>query len=405
MVNLVSRSGQCSGCGACLNACPRNAIEMKPDDFGFSYPQISHSLCIGCGRCLRVCPFKVANTFAVSIRAFAAVHRSPGVWRSSSGGTFLALASGVIRKGGVVFGVGWNQDMVAEHMMVDSTDNLYRLQGSKYVQSDQKRCYSVVKELLQKGLEVLYSGTPCQIAGLLKFLGEPYHNLYTVDVVCHGVPSEQMHSAYIKYLEGLLDAKVADMNYREKSNGWSLRLKVDYEKRNVKKSKRFEYSDSYYYYYFEQALTLRDSCYQCPFARMERVSDITLGDYWGVEDYHPDIATRQGVSAVLVNSTKGLELIGLSQGLFLVESKPEWVAAGNGQLTRPSSCDYARREEILMLWREGGARALAAEYKVSLRQRIRNRLVMYTPYTVKDGIKRRLRRVRKSKARRRSVSS
>lgn len=388
MIQLINNRYQCSGCSACQNICPQKAIEMKVDGDGFTFPEIDHSLCIECEMCIKVCPFKQTNDFRMPIKAYAAVNESSDVYRSASGGVFFSIATKIIKGNGIVFGVAWNEDMIAEHQMISTLEGLKKLQGSKYVQSNQNKSYSKVKTLLKNGTEVLYSGTPCQIAGLKQYLGREYNNLYTADIICHGVPSEKMHSEYISYLERKIQGKIINMNYREKSNGWSLRLRVNYIKNNIQKFKRYENNESFYYYYFMHGLIYRDSCYHCPFAKTERISDITLGDYWGVEKYHPNIKTYKGVSAVLVNTSKGLDLIDSIEDLILHDSKVDWIVSGNGQLNRPTICDFEKRSHILETWKKGGADALAAGYKVSLKKRFKNKMVMYTPYVVKDYIKR-----------------
>jgi hypothetical protein len=183
------------------------------------------------------------------------------------------------------------------------------------------------------------------------------------------------------------------MNYREKSNGWSMRLKVGFLKDDKIKYKRYENSASYYYQYFEYALTIRESCYKCPFAKISRVGDITLGDYWGIERYHSGLDTFNGVSAVLINNEKGKELLARVKDMVLIKTKVEWITENNGQLRTPSACSKNERLVIFDLWKNGGAEALANNYKISSAKNIRNIFVMYTPYKIKDLIKKIIREI------------
>lgn len=339
MITLFENKSDCCGCGACSNICPKKAIHSSVDEYGFTFPVINTTLCIECGRCLRVCPLKRSDLGCTPYKAFAAIYKDPANYNSSSGGVFAAIAAAVVEEGGVVFGCAWNEKMIAEHRAISTIDELPKLQGSKYVQSDQGECYTEAKRLLDSGRIVLYSGTPCQIAGLKSFLGKEYGSLYTVDIVCHGVPSEAFHTSYVRLMEKKLNGKIVNMNYREKSNGWSMRLRIDYKRNGRICNKRYENSDMYYYHYFEHGLICRASCYQCKYASINRPGDITLGDYWGVELPHREIKTKNGVSAILVNSCKGMDILNLTKDVSLVDSRVDWIVQGNGQLREPCSCN------------------------------------------------------------------
>jgi coenzyme F420-reducing hydrogenase beta subunit len=375
------------------------AIQMKMDSEGFCYPLIEGSLCINCNKCRTLCPLNEKSNinFSLPIEAYAAISTDSLVIKNSaSGGAGAALARCVINQGGIVFGCAWNEDLVAEHRYIINQNDLVLIQGSKYVQSNQNQCYLQAERFLKEGRMVLYSGTPCQIAGLKAYLIQEYQNLYLVDLICHGVPSSEFHSAYVRHLERKLGGQVVGLNYREKSRGWSSRLRVDYLKQDTIYHKFYENNESYYYLMFSRSFVCRSSCYACRFAQEKRVGDITLGDYWGdLEKYHPEIPLYDGVSAVLVNSEKGMTLLKSVEDLRLFSTKLEWVKAGNGQLNEPVKYCKELSEETLRLWESGGAEALEARFKPNYLTRLMNCIARYLPFKVKRRIIMLLRKFKK----------
>jgi coenzyme F420-reducing hydrogenase beta subunit len=391
MLKLYTQKEECSGCAACMNICPKAAITMKPDEDGFLYPFIKEDLCVACGMCKKVCTYRTAAAnCAVPLATYAAINRNRAMLAgSSSGGVFAALALMVLEKKGVIFGCAFNREMEPEHVGIAHPVDLPKLQGSKYVQSNINAAYTDAKKYLSEGKLLLFTGTPCQIAGLKSYLGRDYTNLITADLICHGVPSAAFFKGYLKQLEeGKLGGKVIDFKFRDKARGWGYRGKVVYQKKGRVREKLIFPCDSYYVSYFLKSAILRLSCYACKYAGGSRQGDFTLGDYWGVEQAHPKLQTRNGVSVLLVNSEKGLGLLEqLAKSVELTKSYFEQATALNGRLMR-STTKSNSREAIMKIWREGGGRAVAEQYyQESKKQLWKLRLKMLVPRSTKFIIK------------------
>ncbi|MDD4320924.1 MAG: Coenzyme F420 hydrogenase/dehydrogenase, beta subunit C-terminal domain [Acidaminococcaceae bacterium] len=390
MIELFKEKIECCGCAACMNICPELAITMKTDENGFIYPNINADLCIECGLCLKTCAYQnIPSTANKPFGTYVAVNKNKTVLlNSSSGGIFAALASIIFEKKGVVFGCAFNENMEPKHICVDNSSDLKTIQGSKYVQSNIATTYTEVKHFLQQGKFVLYTGTPCQIAGIKSYLGKGYDNLITADIICHGVSSEAFFKGYIKHLEEKLKGKVIDFKFRDKSRGWGLRGKVVFEKNGALREKFIEPIESYYYKYFLVGDIYRENCYECKYANGRRQGDLTMGDYWGIEKFHPVIETQNGVSVLLVNSSKGMALLPkLGNYLDLTSSTFEQARAENEQLRQPTS-KSKNREVILKTWREGGYRAVADKYnKENKRQLMMFRIRRFIPIPIKELIK------------------
>lgn len=367
-LTLFEKKEDCCACGACLNICHKQAITMEEDECGFLYPKIDEDICINCGACTRVCAFQNTEEYNSPIRCYAAVSRDKDqVKLSASGGIFSALATKTINDGGVVFGAAFKDDWTVKHCTADSISKLKALQGSKYVQSDTGKTFSEVKEYLKEGRKVLYSGTPCQIAGLKEYLGKDYDNLLTIDIVCHGVPSNKMFKEYIKILEEKHGGKLTSFSFRDKSFGWGKFSSA------VIKSKKISLweSDSSYLYYFANASSFRENCYKCKYAGEHRPGDLTIGDYWGIDIQHPEYIGRkgwnasEGISLIVVNTNKGLsELKSTESYIDYKESDFEMIALGNAQLQRPSVS--LNRDEVLDLYIDGGWEAVDKRFNNSI---------------------------------------
>lgn len=395
MIELFNQKKDCCNCTACMNICPKQAITIKPDEDGFSFPEIDRDLCIECGLCNKVCAFQnVPITGNAPISTYVAINKDRDVLSSSaSGGIFGALASIILEKNGVVFGCAYNDKMEPEHICIDNLLDMKKIQGSKYVQSNINTTYTEAKKYLKNARWVLFTGTPCQIAGLKSYLGKEYSNLITADIICHGVPSADFFKGYIQYLEDKLKGKVIDFKFRDKSNGWSLRGKVIYKKQGKILQKTILPVDSYYYSYFLKGDIYRENCYECKYACGSREGDFTMGDYWGVEKAHSEIETKKGVSVLLVNSKKGTMLIDeLTKNLDLTESTFEQARVQNGQLNSPTA-KSVRRETILRVWHEGRYKAVAEDYyRKNKKQIILSRGKMLIPHSMKKHLKRILKR-------------
>lgn len=360
---LFQNKEECCGCGACLNACPINAITLTEDECGFLYPTIDQKKCLKCGKCKSVCAFQKVNEDNKPVETFAAVSRNREQARkSASGGIFAAIATEFLQKGGFVFGAAFTNDWNITHKCISTIDELHELQGSKYAQSNTLETFSQAKQLLEKGEKVLYSGTPCQIAGLKAFLGKEYENLITIDIICHGVPNEKMLKDYLDYFSDRHKGKIDDFTFRDKSIGWGKNGSIVM---NNKRVILWE-SASSYLYYFAKGWLSRENCYKCKYASKHRPADITLGDYWGIEKQHPEYLSSgwkesEGISVIIANTTKGLTVLNNIDGIEKKPSLFEKAAAANEQLKHPTQ--KGNRDEIVALYREHGWDALEVRFK------------------------------------------
>ena len=311
MIAITDKT-KCCGCHACANICPKNCIEMVYDDEGFLYPKIDKSKCINCGLCKNICP--ILNKPKVEEKvfpcAYAAYNKDLAVrMQSSSGGLFSLLADFVLSENGVVFGAAFNDKFEVEHIGIENAEDLNKLRISKYVQSRIGNSYKDAKKFLDNGRKVLFTGTPCQIAGLLKFLGRPYENLYTQDIICHGVPSPGIWQKYVEYrakCEGD-DVSVKEIKFRKKINSWK-KYSFSFVFSNDKEYRKTPYYTDPMMKMFLFNKCLRPSCHKCAFKDVNRPSDITLADFWGVNGVARDLNDDKGISLVLVHSEKGKEL-------------------------------------------------------------------------------------------------
>jgi coenzyme F420-reducing hydrogenase beta subunit len=374
-----------------MNICPQKAITMKPDADGFLFPEINYDLCIGCRLCIKTCAFqKKPVSEKTPIAVYVAVNKDKNMrLASSSGGVFGAIATSILENGGVIFGCAYNNNMEPEHICIYKKSDLRRIQGSKYVQSNINYSYSEAKRYLKDGRQVLFSGTPCQIAGLKSYLGDEFENLATVDLICHGVPSSDFFKGYIDHLDQLLKGRIIDFKFRDKSKrGWVYRGKATYVKKGKIRYSYIKLNASYYFFYFLHGDTFRESCYECKYACGSREGDLTLGDYWGVEKAHKEFRVENGVSVILLNSKKGEELLeSISQNVLMKESTFEQASKQNVQLKKPMD-KSKRREMILKAWREGGYNlTVLLFFKNYHMQIIAAELKTLIPYRIKCFIK------------------
>lgn len=299
----IKNKKECCGCGACAQRCPRKCITMQSDKEGFAYPVVDTKQCSDCGLCDKVCPVMNQQPEQAPIATYAAINSDQAVREeSSSGGIFTLLAKETINNGGVVFGAAFNDKWQAAHTYANEINDIKKFRGSKYVQSDIGGSYSVAEKFLKEDKEVLFSGTPCQIAGLKRFLRKEYKNLKTVDFVCHGTPSPLV---WKKYLDEVCHANkignITDIQFRNKAEGWKkFSLQIKYVNHDGKEMiLRETLDDNIFMKCFLSNLCLRPSCYQCPAHSGKSGSDITLGDLWGAQEICPEIDDDKGLSLVL----------------------------------------------------------------------------------------------------------
>lgn len=298
----------CCGCGACYNVCPKKAITMKENEEGFKYPEVNMDICVNCKLCEKACPvLKSVEEIRIIPKAYACYNKNEEIRKnSSSGGLFTSIAQYVLNNNGVVYGASFNEKWEVEHIRIESIENLNKLRTSKYVQSDTKDTYTLVKNDLEKGKNVLFTGTPCQIEGMIEYLGKEYDNLYTQDIICHGVPSPKVWKKYLEYRKDNKSYEIKKINFRDKRSGWSTySMLIDYD---VNKYNELHDNDIFMKAFLSD-LSLRNSCYNCKFKGLHRRSDITLADFWGIDNIFPEMNQKNlGISLVIVNTKKGMKI-------------------------------------------------------------------------------------------------
>lgn len=307
MIRITDKS-LCCGCTACVNACPVQCIVMRRDREGFDYPVANPDICIKCGKCEAVCPVLNPRPESEPLAVFAA-RSEADMQGSSSGGVFPMLAGKFLREGGVVYGAAFMEDMTVGHVDVTDAAGLERLKGSKYVQSDLYAVFEEIREQLKDGSDVLFTGTPCQIAGLHDYLGERKEGLVTVDIACHGVPSPGLWEKYVAAIEKRYGGTLCRVSFRDKSKSWrQYELRFDILKDGAMESHHVYKMDDPYMALFLQDMTLRPSCYSCPARNGRSGSDLTVADLWNVYEAAPEFDDDRGASLVLVNTDAGRQI-------------------------------------------------------------------------------------------------
>ncbi len=320
MTKIFEEKSRCCGCGGCAAACPFGAISMKADSEGFFYPRIDRKKCTDCGRCEAVCPLKEAKGESPEGKSLPAGHpQKAGKERiymgaqakedsvrfaSSSGGVFPVLAKSVLSRGGVVFGAAMEEDGTVRHRAVGTPEELAALQKTKYVQSDLTGCFQKVRQYVTAGRPVLFSGLPCQCQAVKRYVGESDH-LLLADLVCYGAPSAKIWKKYVRELEKKYGGRFLGFSFRdkrEKNNGQTVSVKIG-EREYVWPIRRDQFCRLYFW-----NVLLRPSCYRCRFCTVNRESDITMGDFWGIEKVKPEMEDQMGTSMVILHSEKAVRL-------------------------------------------------------------------------------------------------
>ena len=303
----IDSKASCSGCYACASICTRSCIEMIMDEEGFWYPKIDTVSCSNCELCEKVCPIihKWKPDDNHSTIAYAAINKNEEIrLQSSSGGIFTLLAAEIIKQDGVVFGASFSDDFKAvKHIYIDNIEDLDKLRGSKYVQSEIGYTYKQAKKFLDNGRKVLFTGTPCQIGGLYSFLRKNYDNLVTQDLICHGVPSPMVWKKHVEEREQIAVSRTQRIFFRNKKYGWKMFSVIFEFVNNTTYIKRL--NEDVFMRAFLSNSCLRPSCYSCSFKSVQRQADITLADFWGIQDIVPGMDDDKGTSLVLIHSPKG----------------------------------------------------------------------------------------------------
>ncbi|WP_195467396.1 Coenzyme F420 hydrogenase/dehydrogenase, beta subunit C-terminal domain [Clostridium sp. D43t1_170807_H7] len=350
----ISKKEECHGCHGCMNICPKNCISMEIDNEGFWYPMVDKSICINCNLCEKVCPIiNIPKREKIDSIVYACKNKDESIrMDSSSGGIFTLLCEFIIKKGGVVFGAAFDKNFNVYHCYSETIEGCAKFRGSKYVQSVIGDTYKQVKKFLNEGKLVLFSGTPCQISGLDTYLMKKYENLIMIDIACHGVPSPVVYRKYIDSIKKLNSSKIENIQFREKSNGWKdYNFKVTFNDGSFTQ----KMTDNIYMKGFLWDLYLRPSCYSCKFKKPVTSADITLADYWGVQNIHPKFDDDKGVSLILVNTDRGKEIIdNISKKMdiiktdynFAIKNNPSIVMASNYNNKKDKFFKYIDKNDI-----------------------------------------------------------
>lgn len=369
----ILRKEDCCGCGACYDICPKKAILWERDNEGFSYPHVNREKCIDCCLCNKVCPIENSdiinkhNSIYVP-KVLGCYHNDENIrFSSTSGGAFWGLAEKFVNQGGYVAGAVFSNHFKVKHIVTNDINELIRIKGSKYTQSDCRGMYKEIAALLKKGEKVLATGLPCQMAALRQFLKTDYDNLLIVDLICHSVTSPLAFESYIDYLESKYKAKILTYHPKNKEyGGWhnfAFKATFDNGQTYVKNG-----TDDYFTEVFvgNDHILSRYSCYECHYKNFPQPSDITIGDFWGIDKIDPDFDSPKGVSKVILNNKKGEEYFyslncfiakeyGAQEAIFL---NPESLS----MISPVSYCNINRRKKFVNALQKKGIEFAVIKY-------------------------------------------
>lgn len=365
----------CSGCRACENVCPVRCISMVTNNEGFLYPKADTGKCINCGACYNVCPHKHFEKKHDVIGSYAAELKDEDIRKvSSSGGAFYALAKYIIDEDGVVFGAAFNDSYGVEHIAVDKYEDIAKLQGSKYVQSDIKNCYELARKYLDEGRKVLFAGTPCQIDGLLGFLKKDYEHLLTMDFICHGVPSPTVWKHYLDEMSKKYNSKITDVSFRDKTNGWktySMRLRFENGKTYIGKV-----TEDIYLRSFLTDIHLRKSCFNCASKGVMRNSDITVADFFGVEKVIPELKDGKGTSIILIRNDKAKNVVKMIENdIKIYDANLDTIVKMNPSIEKSVRANPMRNKFFRVLENKSFRAAYDAYCSLGIGAKIRRKLI------------------------------
>ena len=354
----INDKKKCMGCSACSQICPKDCIAMEMDAEGFVYPKVDIEKCIECNQCEKICPVSNHPDYTDDVLAAYAGYS----WnieermQSSSGGLFSLAANEILNEKGIVFGATLDDNHVCRHVAVKKHEDLYKLRGSKYVQSIIGNSYREIEDYLKKGKRVLFSGTACQCAGLKAFLGKDYEKLLIIDVLCHGVPSPKVFKKYLQNMEVLHDASVTKINFRSKTYSWkdyAVKLIFDNSSEYEIKSRDDEFMQL-----FLSDICLRPSCHECQFKKLERPSDITLGDAWGIQRTMPEVDDDRGTSVIIIHTQRGMKVFdSIKEKLFFKEMDVDTLVSPYADSRKsvtphPNRKKFFKRLNKSMGWKE-----------------------------------------------------
>ena len=371
----VKTKEDCCGCYACYNICPKQCITMKTDNEGFWYPNIDNNKCINCNLCEKVCPIinPVKRNDSKKI-AYAGMNKDEQIRiKSSSGGIFSILAEYIIKNSGVVYGAGFDEDFNIKHKRILYSTDLDLLRGSKYVQSSIGDIYKQVKDDLESNKLVLFTGTPCQVEGLRSYLKKEYVNLMTMDFICHGVPSPLVWKKYLEEMKKSKQENIKNIYFRNKDIGWkNFSLKIVFDEKIYSNT----LNNDLFMKGFLRDVYLRPSCYNCKFKKINRIGDITVADFWGIENILPKMDDDKGISLIVIHSEKGKQLFDkLSEKMILNEVNLNEAIKYNPSMISSVKYNEKRNEFFLDLNSGENLTNLIRKYtKISLGKRVKNKI-------------------------------
>ena len=337
----------CTGCSACKEICPTKAITMEVDDRGFLYPIIDNSLCINCKKCEQKCPNNIDFNYSIdfdSRKAYALCNKDDDIRsKSVSGGAFSVFAKNIIDKGGSVYGAMYDPQLNVIHGRATTFEDVDKFRGSKYVQSDIRESYSLIKKDIDDELPVLFTGVPCQTAGIVAFFNYKVpDNLFLIDILCHSCPSPKVFKGHLDFIEDKFGEKITRYRCRSKNKGWRGHNEtVELSKSGLVKKNYM--AIQLYSIFFGSTLIARPSCNNCKFAYKTKYSDITIGDFWGIENFHPQLDDNKGTSCVMINTSKGDNLFSeITENINFIESTTKKMFNSNHTVAIPLRADNER---------------------------------------------------------------
>lgn len=378
---------ECCGCAACVNVCPRDAILMQKDEYGFAYPDINYEKCVKCNLCTTVCEKVNKSESEMPIKAFAGSHRIKDVLlKSSSGGVFSALAEHFLDNDGAVCGCIFDDNLNAVHICTEKKDEFIKIRKSKYIQSDVGLIYRDVKKRLKDGQLVLFTGTPCQVAALYAVVGRGYENLTTMDLICHGVPSQLMFDKFIKYLEARYKTKIIDFDFRSKKYGWK-RYTMEFTDAHRKKVNIGKVGE-FYIPSFTGGNTIRPSCLSCKYACANRIGDITIGDFWGYEKLDIPCDTCNGTSVFTINTDSAKKWLDILFEKLICEEIDYSIAVNGNMCLKHPTAKGENWDNYMKALKDDRVEEIAANYRIENRKLIhREKLKFFIPTSVFNFLK------------------